>query len=300
MSAYTPLISLTVFLCSILQVVDAQEQPAGHESAILANNRTFEAAFAARDAEAMANAFCEDGGFTADDGRIFEGREAIKTFVAEALRGPKGAKLKIQTESISELAPSVLLEKGTTTVERPNGQTAQAVFSAVHVKVGDSWKIRSLVETPVPEAAATEYLAELSWLIGSWEEADPENKLTVKSNYQWASGGNYISRNITVKREDESVLEGWQIIGWDPVEERIRSWTFDDAGGFSSGFWTREGDRWLLQDAGYSSDGSRTSSEQTITKVNDDLFHWESGNRTVEGEPRPSIGRIEIRRVKGN
>jgi hypothetical protein len=40
----------------------------------------------------------------------------------------------------------------------------------------------------------------------------------------WARGGNFITRNVTVKRGGETTLEGWQIIGWDPIEERIRSW----------------------------------------------------------------------------
>jgi hypothetical protein len=29
---------------------------------------------------------------------------------------------------------------------------------------------------------------------------------------------------VTVKRGGETTLEGWQIIDWDPIEERIRSW----------------------------------------------------------------------------
>jgi hypothetical protein len=70
-------------------------------------------------------------------------------------------------------------------------------------------------------------------------------KLTIHSKYDWARGGSFITRNVTVKRGDEPVMEGWQVIGWDLVEEGIRSWTFDDAGGYSEGRWTREGQRWL-------------------------------------------------------
>jgi hypothetical protein len=62
-------------------------------------------------------------------------------------------------------------------------------------------------------------------------------------------------------------VEGWQIIGWDPVEERIRSWTFDGEGGFAEGWWTREGDRWLLRETGITPDGSRTGAENTIRRI---------------------------------
>jgi hypothetical protein len=57
-------------------------------------------------------------------------------------------------------------------------------------------------------------------------------ELSVHSEYSWARGGNFLTRNVTVKRAGETTLESWQIIGWDPVEERIRSWTFDGEGGF--------------------------------------------------------------------
>ena len=39
--------------------------------------------------------------------------------------------------------------------------------------------------------------------------------------------------------------------------------------------------------------------EQTIVKVDDKKFTWEANNRTLEGEPQPSIGRLEIKRVEG-
>lgn len=155
------------------------------------------------------------------------------------------------------------------------------------------------METPAPVVTAGEHLSELEWLIGDWNEADKEAGLTVKSHYQMARGGNFISRNVTVKRGDEPVLEGWQIIGWNPVDQCIRSWTFDDEGGFTDGRWTRDGQRWLVREIGYSSDGSRTTADVTLTKAGPDKLFWESSNRTLDGEPRPGIGRIEINRVKG-
>jgi hypothetical protein len=37
--------------------------------------------------------------------------------------------------------------------------------------------------------------------------------------------------------------KGWQVIGWDPVDGTIRSWTVDDYGGYSEGRWTGGGHR---------------------------------------------------------
>jgi hypothetical protein len=104
---------------------------------------------------------------------------------------------------------------------------------------------------------------------------------------------------VTVKRGADVVLEGWQVIGWDASNETLRSWTFDTDGGFSEGTWTRQGNRWLLREQGVAPDGSRTGADNTFSKVSDDKFTYESGNRTLNGEPQPAIGRIEIVRAKG-
>ena len=127
-----------------------------------------------------------------------------------------------------------------------------------------------------------------------------DGRSSISSQYLWARGGNFLTRNVTVKRAGNVTLEGWQVIGWDPIQERLRSWTFDGEGGFSEGDFTRDGDRWLLRETGFAPDGSRTSGDSTITKVSADRFTWESNNRTLDGDPQPSIGRIEINRVKGN
>jgi uncharacterized protein (TIGR02246 family) len=269
-------------------------------AAALANARTYEDAYAKADVETLAAFFTEDAEYTSDTGRTFSGNAAIKACLHDVFRVNKGAKLNINVESAKPITSEVMVEKGSTTVVSPAGEAADSLYTAVHVKTNGQWKISQLVETPLPEIAPAERLGELSWLIGKWEEADKEAGVTIHSNYQWARGGNFITRNVTVKRDNEPVLEGWQIIGWDPVEESIRSWTFDDAGGFSDGLWTREGQRWLSRVTGYAADGSRTSSEQTITKAGDDRFYWESGNRTLDGDPQPGVGRIEIHRVKGD
>ncbi len=268
-------------------------------AAVIANDRAYEEAYAKGDVTAVAAFFTEDAQYTSDDGRIFSGRPAIEACLRDAFRTNKGAKLSIHVNSVKPLSPDVVVEKGSTTVVSKTGEAFDSLFTAVHVKKDGKWKIGELIETPMAEITPSDRLAELAWLAGEWEESDKAAGVTVQSRYQWAKGGAFITRSVTVKRGEEPLLEGWQIIGWDPVEEGIRSWTFDDQGGYSEGRWTREGQRWLSRETGYAADGSRTSADNTITKTADDQFFWESGNRTLDGDPRPGIGRIEIRRTKG-
>ncbi len=278
--------------------VSADNSP--EKTAIAANDRAYEAAYAKADAKALADFFADDAQYTADDGHTYDGRAAIEKSIKETFEARKGTRLAINLESVRVLSPDVVMEKGSTTVTAKNGETSGAQYAAFYVKKDGQWKISQLIETPLGDPSPHDQLSELAWLVGDWEEADKSDNLTVRSQYVWARGDNFITHNVTVKRGDETTLEGWQVIGWDPVERCIRSWTFDDEGGFSQGHWTRQGQRWLVRETGVTPDGSRTGAEISLTKVGDDRFTWESNNRTLDGDPQPGINRIEIKRVKGN
>ena len=287
-----------VLACMSLAQAPADTSP--EKAAVIANDRAYEAAYAKSDTKALADFFAEDADYTTDDGRTFSGRQAIEGAIRAGLMSNRGSKLTIAVDSVRVLGPETVLEKGSTTVTAKNGEKSSDLYTAIHVKKDGKWRINQLIESPVPTLTPRDRLAELEWLVGQWEEADKGNDLTIRSLYAWARGGNFLSRSITVKRAGEVTLEGWQIIGWDPIEERLRSWTFDGEGGFAEGYLTRDGDRWLLRETGVAPDGSRTGADITFTKLSGDRFTWESNNRTLDGDPQPGIGRIEINRVKGN
>jgi uncharacterized protein (TIGR02246 family) len=290
---------ITTALASVSFSQTGKEIPP-EKAAVLALDREYEVAFAKGDVAAMAAFFAEDAEHTTEDGTVLSGRARIEESLRDGLKANKGAKLAITPDSVRLLAPEVAVEKGSSTVTSKNGETSAALYTAIYVRKDGKWKISQLIETPQAPATPRERLDELGWLIGEWNEADKSDDLSVHSQFVWARGGNFITRNVTVKRGDETTLEGWQVIGWDPLEGNIRSWTFDSEGGFAEGTWTREGTRWLLRETGVASDGSRAGSDQTFTKVSADRFTWESNNRTLDGVPQPNIGRIEINRVKGN
>ena len=292
------LASITVALSSAAFAQDPAETP--EKAAVIKNDRAYEAAYAKSDVKALAAFFAEDAAYTSDDGRTFSGRAEIEAAIRAGLMANKGSKLAIEVETVSVLGPEAVLEKGRTTVTAKNGETSGALYTAIHAKKDGKWEIKHLVETPLPTVTPRDRLAELEWLVGEWQDTDKANDVDVRSQYLWARGRNFLTRNVTVKNAGEVTLEGWQVIGWDPVEERIRTWTFDSEGGFADGYFTRDGERWLLRETGVAPDGSRTGADNTLTKLSADRFTWESNNRTLDGEPQPSVSRIEINRVKGN
>ena len=276
----------------------AQEGTPPEQAAVVANDRAYEAAYAKGDVKAMADFFADSADYITEDGRTFSGREAIEGAIQSGLVENRGSKLTINADTVRVLGPECVLEKGSTIVTTKTGNTSGSLYTAIHEKKGGKWKISQLIESPLPEITPRDRLAEFEWLIGEWEETDKTDDLTVRSQYLWARGGNFMTRNVTVRRAGNVTLEGWQIIGWDPLEECLRSWTFDGDGGFAEGRFTRDGNRWLLRETGVAPEGSRNSADITITKVNADRFFWESNNRTLDGEPQPAISRLEINRVK--
>ena len=285
---------------SIVSLAQESSDNSPEKNVVMGNDRAYEAAYAKGDVKGMADFFADDAQYTSDDGHTYSGRAAIETSIKAAIETRKGAKLAINPDSVRLLTPDVLMEKGATTVTAKGGETSSAQYAAVLVKKDGKWKVSQLIETPLADPTPHDQLSQLAWLLGNWREADKSDNLTVDSQYLWAKSGNFITHNVTVKRGGDTTLEGWQVIGWDPIENCIRSWTFDDEGGFSEGRWTRDGERWLLRDKGVTPDGDRTTADNTFTKISDDRFTWESNNRTLNGDPQPGIARIEINRVKGN
>lgn len=297
MKTIAPVISLAAALAHAA-LAQAPGDRSLEKAAVIANDRAYEAAYARGDAKALADFFAADADYTTDDGRTFSGREAIEDAIRAGLAANRGSKLAITADTVRVLGPETVLEKGSTTVTAKDGGTDRALYTAIHIKKDGKWKINQLIESPQPALEPHEHLEELAWLVGEWEEADKADDLTIHSQYQWARGGNFLTRNVTVKRAGVVTLEGWQVIGWDPVDEVIRSWTYDGEGGFSEGRFTRQGARWLLREAGFTPEGGRTTADNTITRISADRFTWESSNRTLDGDPQPGIGRIEINRVK--
>jgi uncharacterized protein (TIGR02246 family) len=268
--------------------------------AVAANDRAYEAAHGKGDAAALAGFFAEDAEYTSETGEVFVGREAIQGAIKTGIANAKGSQLAIDTGVVEKLADEVVVQKGGTVLTNADGEVSRALFTAIHVKKDNKWKIKHLTETPLATPGAADKLQELAWLIGKWEEKDGTAGVSVKSEYLWARNGKFITRNITVTRDKEVLLEGWQIIGWDPATENIRSWTFDGEGGFAEAIWTREGNRWLCRETGTTPEGGFTTADQTWSRLGEDEVNWESNNRTLDGEPLPSIARITLKRVKGN
>ena len=46
------------------------------------------------------------------------------------------------------------------------------------------------------------------------------------------------------------MLSGTQRIGWDPLKRQFKTWIFDSEGGHGEGYYTRNGDQWVVKTEG--------------------------------------------------
>jgi hypothetical protein len=155
---------------------------------------------------------------------------------------------------------------------------------------------RAAVEVPettaADNAAQASPLEALDWMVGTW--LDEGEDATVVTECAWTKNRKFLKRSFKVKVDEDVTLEGDQFVGWDPLAGQIRSWTFDSEGGFGEGLWIQDGDQWLVKASFVLADGSRASSLNVYTHVNDDTIRWQSTNREIAGELQPNIPEVTV------
>jgi uncharacterized protein (TIGR02246 family) len=257
--------------------------------------RKYEEAYNRGDAKALANLFAEDIDYIDSDGVERKGRDAIEQVLADDFQANPGAKLDVTTEDVTRLTPDVLVDRGLATVTPATGAAQATLYVAVHVRKGDHWEIAQLTETASPPPTASSELRALEWLVGTWQDQGGDQ--SVQTTIRWAGDNNFLTRTFKASGADQDEVDGWEIIGWDPDREQIRSWIFDSGGGFGESEWSYDGEHWLIKASNVLPDGSRSTAENVLTKIDDQKFTWESQNRTLNGELEPSLDKVEVRRV---
>lgn len=139
-------------------------------------------------------------------------------------------------------------------------------------------------------------LEALDWMVGTW--VDDSGDSTIVTTCSWTKNHKFLKRSFQVKIDEEVTLQGDQFVGWDPLARQIHSWTFDSEGGFGEGLWIQDGNRWVVKTSFVLGDGSRASSLNVYTHVDDNKIRWQSTNREIAGELQPNIPEVTVVRQK--
>ena len=255
--------------------------------------RKYQEAFDRGDAKALASFYATDVDYIDQDGAEVKGQPEMEKLFTKNFQANPGAKLAITIEEVKQLTPDVQVNRGVATVTPTDGTAESTRYEAVLVRKTDRWQISHLTQTAAPAPSASSQLQALKWLIGNWENKDADQ--AVESKVEWAGDENFLVRTFKVRGEAET--DGWEIVGWDPDRQQIRSWIFDSNGGFGESIWSYDDGHWLIRASNVLPDGSRSTAENVLTKVDDNQFTWESQNRTMDGESQPAVPKLVVHRT---
>ena len=107
----------------------------------------------------------------------------------------------------------------------------------------------------------------------------------------------FLVRSYKVERDNQEPWEGSQVIGWDPRNKEIRSWTFDSDGSFDEGTWSRHGDTWHVALSRTLENGGIASATQVLKKTGADSYTVQMVAREVNGDPVPSSEVLKVIRA---
>ena len=255
--------------------------------------RKYQEAYDRGDANALASFYADDIDYIDQDGVEIKGGGEMEKLFTEYFQASPGAKIAITIEELKRLTPDVQVDRGVVTVTSTSGLANSTRYVAVLAKKNDGWKICQLTETAALAPTASTQLEALKWLIGNWENKDADQR--VESKVEWAGDKNFLVRTFKVRGEAET--DGWEIVGWDPDRQQIRSWIFDSNGGLGESSWSYDHGHWLIRASNVLPDGSRSTAENGLTKVDDNQFAWESQNRTLDGESQPPVPKVVVHRT---
>ncbi len=253
--------------------------------------QAYVAAYNKGDLESLMSYWSSEPELLDEVGKTTRGREAIAALFKKSFADHKGLSIQTTVQSLHFIKPDVALQDGSVTLTSPDGRADRGSYTSIWTKTEGKWLLTRLHDLPgepaAPAASSYEELKQLEWLVGDWVSEGKDR--SVAFSCKWSKSQSFLLVDLTVRLRDQEAITLTQIIGWDPLEQRVRSWVFDSHGGFGESWWTRAGNRWTVESAGVLADGRRASSNSTWTYADDNTWEWASIDREIDSKPMPDV-----------
>jgi uncharacterized protein (TIGR02246 family) len=241
----------------------------------------------------------KDADFIDEEGKTTRGQDALRARFKTMLPTLKGIKVSGKVYSVKFLKPDVALVDGELEFKSADGTRDSNRFAVVWVKSGDKWRISSVRDLPaeVEDVPSLTYpqLKSLEWLVGDW--VDEGGKGAVQIKCTWAPNKSFLLMDYQVKNEGAEPLLVKQRVGFDPVNNRVRSWVFDSTGGFGEGYWQRDGNKWVVGASAILADGGTGGATNVYEFKNENSFHYRSVDRDIDGQPLADVETKFVRKT---
>jgi len=260
-----------LLLAAALDLPAAAQAPAAQdaalsplEQAVVRESEATVKAFNAGDAAALGGMFLETGELVDEAGTLHVGKAAITELFTGFFGKFPQATLEMLVESARPVGATLAVEDGQRRITTAGGEIAQVRYVALRSKQGDDWKIASYREfADDPQPTPREALQGAAWIVGDWVDESPEGRTEI--TFRWSDDGNFLLGDYTMSAAGAGESKSTQRIGWDPVNGQVRSWTFDDDGGFTEGRWMRTDKGWAVFSEATMPDGTMGAATLLIT-----------------------------------
>lgn len=287
----------TIVTFALLAVASCCQLVANEKDEVQKRVNSYVDAVINRDPDVIAEHWVPDAQYTNPHTQVsVQGREAIKEQFKELFdeHGFNPTAI-LETTSIDFPEKDKAIQRGKVFLNLPGSPQQASNFQVNLTKQNNQWYISSIDEVEVvPSTPHYENLKDLEWLIGQWLDNDQEDNVEILSNYQWDKSKNFITNDFQVTVLGTKDLDGRQVIGWDPANNKIRSWLFDSEGGIAEANWKKVGNRWVIESIDTLPDGSVGSQTTIITPIDRNSFNLEMTGREVDGEILPNLGPVKI------
>ncbi len=246
--------------------------------------------------DVISSFWTNDGEFTRPlTGEILEGKETITKFLQARAKeiSKRQLKFSFKPEKIDFPDPNTAVVEGISEISDKGALLQRNARRVELVKENGQWYLDTVREIEVaPAPLVYDHLKGLEWLIGKWVDKDEDVTITFTTN--WDKFKNFIVQRFKMEVYGVEEMEGLQIIGWDPIENKIRAWVYDSDGGFGSGSWSKNGNSWNAELNFVLSDGKKATATYGYTPINDKSYSFTATNRTINGEALPEIKPVTV------
>jgi uncharacterized protein (TIGR02246 family) len=265
------------------------------EEAVLLTGAALVKAYNARDSQAFAGVFTADGEYVDEKGAVYHGRKALESEFDGFFKANPETSIEVAFVSTRAIAPGIIAADGTTRFTRAKSEPPVAGrCSLVCTKEGGKWLIASLreVEAADEHTSHHEQVRQLEFMLGDWIDEGAGSH--VHFTCRWDEGQNFLLRDFAVVFAGQKTMTGTQRIGYDPLTGHLKAWIFDSAGGYADGYFHSEGEKWILQTSGVTSDGRMASGTQIFARDEKHRMSWQAVDYVIGGERIPDIPKVTI------
>jgi len=306
----THLLRTTLLSCGLLAASPAfAAEPATTTAATAAMSATDVIAAVRRAADAYAAAFNAGddkaigdqwtlGAELEEGGGMLKGRDAIVASLKQWRASHPKATLKIEVTDVQTLGEGIARVQGTLSFTgQSDAEPAVSRFDSLRVLEQGSWRIAESRVVPTPRTA----LADLSWMLGTWQSTDAKTGTTIDATYEKSLEGNALVGRIKVKQKDGATVESLDVIHADRLTGQVRSCSFDSTGARAEGTFTSDGtsfERKMVGTPGNPDLGNRAEWMQVLSPLGRDMLLWHSIERTIDGHAQPDTEPVHLRRIR--